>query len=413
MKTLYIECNMGAAGDMLTAALLELLPDADAFIAQMNAAGIEGMCMRRSEKTMNGLRGTHISVSVHGAEEISADVDAQGHSHAAPHAHLPHSHCDLAGVGSIIGALNLPQKVKEDAMGVYALIAEAEAYVHGSEAAHIHFHELGMMDAIADVCAVCLLMYQIGAQRVVVSPVCTGFGEVRCMHGVVPVPAPATAYLLSGMPAYAGHIRGELLTPTGCALLKYFADEFGQMPPMTLLAHGCGMGSKEFESANCVRVFLGKSEDVRAEASRNPSEVVEISCNIDDMTGEALSYACQTLLNAGALDVYSLPIQMKKGRHAVKLCCVCAPEEKDRFADLMLLHTTTLGVRMQRMQRKTLSRKNVEIPTEFGAAQVKFAEGEGVRKHKAEYESIVKIARENNVPLSEVVAAVERALSKQ
>ena len=401
MKTLYIECNMGAAGDMLTAALSELLPDADAFIEKMHAAGIPGMRMQRSEKTMNGLRGTHMSVMINGEEEISDDVDVHGHHHGHEHHNHDHHHCHLTDIKDIIYGLNLPEKVKEDAMGVYALIAEAEAHAHGSSVAHIHFHEVGMMDAVTDICAVCLLMYEIGAEKVVVSPVCTGFGEVRCMHGVVPVPAPATAYLLSGMPAYAGHIRGELLTPTGTALLKYFANDFGQMPAMRVVSHGCGMGSKEFESANCVRVFLGESAD-------NADDVIEISCNIDDMTGEAIAYATEMLMAAGALDAWTENIGMKKGRPGVKICCICRPDDRDKFADLLLMHTTTIGVRMQRMQRKTLRRRVETLETEFGPVEVKFAEGCGVSKHKAEFESAAKIARERNIPIARVYESIEK-----
>lgn len=402
MKTLYIECNMGAAGDMLTAALSELLPDAEAFIEKMNHAGISGMHMQRCEKTMNGLRGTYISVQLHGKEEISDDVDVHGHSHGETVHHHAHSHCDLSGIRERIYALDLPEKVKKDAMGVYALLAEAEAHAHGTDVAHIHFHEVGMMDAITDICAVCLLMDEIRPDSVIVSPICTGFGEVRCMHGVVPVPAPATAYLLSGMPAYGGHIRGELLTPTGCALLKYFANGFGRMPEMTVLKHGCGMGSKEFQVANCVRVFLGETAD-------GDEEIIEISCNIDDMTGEAIAFACEELMRQGALDVYTEAIQMKKGRPAIKLNCIAKAQDAKRLAELMLLHTSTLGVRYQRMKRRTLKRSNVQVQTEFGTVSVKIAEGDGISKHKAEYESAAQIARKNNVPLAEVVAAVERA----
>ncbi|MBQ3575076.1 MAG: nickel pincer cofactor biosynthesis protein LarC, partial [Clostridia bacterium] len=350
-----------------------------------------------------GLRGTHISVEINGEEEISDDVDVHGHHHGGEHHHHDHHHCHLSDIREIIYGLTLPEKVKADAMGVYQLIAEAEAYAHGESAAHIHFHEVGMMDAVTDICAVCLLMHEIGAEKVVVSPVCTGFGEVRCMHGVVPVPAPAAAYLLRGMPAYAGHIRGELLTPTGAALLKYFADDFGHMPLMRVISNGCGMGSKEFESANCVRVFLGETDE-------NADDVVEISCNIDDMTGEAIAFAAEILMGAGALDVYHTPIQMKKGRPAVKMSCICRLDERDKFADLVLMHTSTIGVRMQRMQRRTLGRRTETVETEFGAVEVKFASGGGIAKHKAEYESAARIARERNIPVSEVCDAVERAL---
>lgn len=428
MKTLYIECNMGAAGDMLTAALSELLDAPDEFVEAMNAAGIPGMRMSRSEKTSCGLRGTHISVTVNGAEEISDDVPPEpqehdhGHTHEHDHAHMhahehghshaderahdrdcPHSHAGLAQVREIIEGLKLPDAVKADALGVYALIADAEAHAHGCNVEHIHFHEVGMMDAIADVCAVCLLMHRIAPERVVVSPVCTGFGEVRCMHGVVPVPAPATAHLLRGMPAYAGSIRGELLTPTGAALLKFFADEFGRMPAMRIEAVGNGMGMKEFPAANCVRTFLGEADEGEGD------EVVEISCNLDDMTGEALAYAAELLMDAGALDVYTTAIQMKKGRPGQKLSCICRPQDAASMAERMLRETTTLGVRMQRMARRVLERDVERVQTPYGEIGVKIARGAGFEKCKCEYEDAARAARESGARLADVQSAALEA----
>jgi len=415
MKTLYIECNMGAAGDMLTAALTELLDDADAFIARMNAIGIPGLCVRREEKQTNGVRGTHISVTINGEEEISDDVppeehhhhDHHGHGHPHEHEHHHHHghdhahyHAGLAEVEEIVRGLDLPEAVRRDVMGVYALIGEAEAHAHGTTVEKVHFHEVGMMDAIADVSAVCLLMHMIAPERVVVSPLCTGFGEVRCMHGIVPVPAPATAYLLRGMPAYAGSVRGELLTPTGAALIRYFADDFGHMPEMRVEAVGCGIGMKEFEKANCVRVMLG-------ETGVQGGEVMEISCNLDDMTGEAMAFAAEELMAQGALDVYMTPIQMKKGRPGVMLSCICRVDDADHMAELMLAHTTTLGVRMQRMQRRVLQRSQKTVDTAYGPVEIKISEGCGVRRVKPEYESAAAAARRNHVPLADVIRAVK------
>lgn len=415
MRTLYIECNMGAAGDMLTAALLELLPEPDGFLAQMNAAGIPGMVMSRSEKVSCGLRGTHISVCIDGEEEISDDVPEHEHEHHHGHEHghdqdhahdhhhdhhheHAHSHAGLADVAQIIHSLKLPEAVKRDALGVYELIAQAEAHAHGCAVEQIHFHEVGMMDAVTDVSAVCLLMHLLAPQRVVASPVCTGFGEVLCMHGVVPVPAPATAWLLQGMPAYAGRIRGELLTPTGAALLKYFATEYGRMPAMRVEKVGSGMGMKEFEAANCVRVFLGE-DDVGSD------EVAELSCNLDDMTGEMIGCATELLLEAGALDVYLTAIQMKKNRPGVKLSCICRPGDAERMAELMLRHTTTLGVRTQRFERRVLNRSRETAHTVYGDVEIKRASGAGVEKRKPEYESALRAAREHGVPLAEVLRA--------
>lgn len=410
MKTLYIECNMGAAGDMLTAALLELLPDREAFVDRMNHIGVLGLEMRMEEKVSCGVRGTHMRVWIDGKEEISDDgnVHAYGHEHPHVHAHEEaehhhHAHAGLKDVQQIVQQLDLPEKVRQDVLGVYGLIAEAEAFAHGCEIEQIHFHEVGMMDAIADVSAVCLLMHMLAPDHVVVSPVCVGFGEVRCMHGVVPVPAPATAYLLRGMPAYAGHIRGELLTPTGAALLKYFADGYGRMPMMRVENVGCGMGMKEFEAANCVRAMLGEAEGEEAS-----DMVAQISCNLDDMTGEAIAFAAETLLDEGALDVYATSIQMKKGRPGTKLSCICRIEDEERMAEQMLLHTTTLGVRMQHMQRRVLKREKGNVQTPYGRIGVKYVSG----RAKVEYEDAARAARLNHVPLAQVVRTAEKAMEE-
>ena len=271
MKTLYIECNMGAAGDMLMAALSELLPDPEGFVARMNALGLPGVRFERCRAEKCGVTGTHMAVTVDGVEEHSHDVHAHEHEHdhahdhehehdhvhAQGHDHGHHHHSSLRDIHAIIDGLDLPEPVREDAKGVYARIAEAESTVHGHPVDQIHFHEVGTLDAVADVVGVCALMHEISPERVVVSPVHVGSGQVRCAHGVLPVPAPATALLLEGVPVYGGAIRGELCTPTGAALLRHFADDFGDMPAMTLDRVGYGMGTKDFPWANCVRALLG------------------------------------------------------------------------------------------------------------------------------------------------------------
>lgn len=412
MKTLYIECNMGAAGDMLTAALMELLGDQQAFVDRMNAVGIPGMHMSISEKTSAGMRGTHVSVRIGSNEEISDDVDIHEHDHEHDHHHghdhghdhhhhhEHHHHNGLADVQAIVEKLDLPAEVKKDVMGVYALIAEAEAFAHGTEIEQIHFHEVGMMDAVTDVSAVCLLMHLIDPDKVVVSPVCTGFGQVRCMHGILPVPTPATAYLIKDMPTYAGRLRAELLTPTGAALLKYFADEFAQMPLMRVEKLGCGCGMKEFDTANCVRVMLGEEEG-------GADQAVEISCNLDDMTGEAVAFTCETLLEQGALDVWTTPIQMKKGRPGVMLSCLCRPADREKMAKLILRHTTTLGVRIQSMDRMVLNRSVEKVQTPCGEIRVKTASGYGISKRKPEYEDCAEAARANDVTLAEIIESIK------
>lgn len=295
--------------------------------------------------------------------------------------------------------MELPEAVQRDVLAVYGLIAAAESKVHGVPVKEIHFHEVGNMDAVADVTAVCLLMRELAPERVLASPVHVGSGQVRCAHGIMPVPAPATAELLKDVPIYGGEIRGELCTPTGAALLKYYVNSFGPMPVMRTEAVGYGMGTKDFPAANCVRVLLGETED-------RGDEVVELACNLDDMTGEALGFAAERLLEAGALDVWTQAIGMKKSRPGVMLCVLCKPEDREAMTSLLFRHTSTLGVRACVRQRSILTRSLETRQTAFGPLRVKRASGFGVEREKYEYEDLARIAREREISLDEARALV-------
>lgn len=265
MKTLYLECHMGAAGDMLMGALLELLPNPDAFLETINSIGLPGVKIQKESSVKCGITGTHISVKIHGEEEHSKDhhhlesVHAH-HTHTHEHSHTHHHiHRGMAEIMDILEHLNITEEVRNDVKQIYQLIAKAEGQVHGKEVSEIHFHEVGTLDAIADITGCVMLFHQIGAQQIIVSPVSTGYGQVRCAHGILPVPAPATALLLTGSPCKAGSVEGELCTPTGAALLKYFATSYGQMPEMVMEKIGYGMGTKDFPAANCIRAILGEA----------------------------------------------------------------------------------------------------------------------------------------------------------
>ena len=381
MKTLYLDCGMGAAGDMLTAALLELLPEKDAFVEELNALGIPGVRFAAEKCEKCGILGTHMAVTIHGKEEDSVH---------------PHHHGSMGDIRSIVSSLPIPTMVKLDILSVYEEIAQAESHVHGVPVDQIHFHEVGAMDAVADITAVCLLLHRLSPDKIIVSPVHVGSGQVRCAHGILPVPAPATAYLLRGIPMYGGSIVGELCTPTGAALLRHFASEFGDMPVMKVQAIGYGMGKKNFPRANCVRCLLGETEDSR-------EKIVELRCNVDDMTGEAIGFALEQLLKNGALDAFTLPIGMKKSRPGVLITVLCREEKKDAMVGLLLKHTTTLGVREFPCRRYTLSRTVETVDTPYGPVRKKVSSGYGVRREKFEYEDLARIARESNLSLSELL----------
>ena len=246
-------------------------------------------------------------------------------------------------------------------------------------------------------------MEMLGAEKVIFSPINTGSGTVHCAHGILPVPAPATARLLKGIPAYSGQIESELCTPTGAALAGVFADGFGRMPVISITGTGYGMGSKDFEQANCVRAILGETEEGGSEAStKGDGQVIELAANIDDMTGEDLGFAVEMLLEGGALDVYTQPIYMKKSRPAVKLCVIAAPEEAERMAKLIFRYTTTLGIRQYSCQRYELERHFDKRHTSFGEITVKVSGGYGVVKEKYEYDELAEIARREGISPAEV-----------
>ena len=428
MKTLYLECNMGAAGDMLTAALWELLDEARRaeFLNTMNGLGLPGVEVRAEKAAQCGIWGTHMQVTVHGEEEESLDVNCgQGHAdgehehshehtheqehiHDHPHGgegHHHHHHTGMAEIETQIGALALPEAVRQNALAVFRLLAQAESHAHDRPVEQIHFHEVGTMDAVADVVGACLLIHMLAPDEILASPVHVGCGQVRCAHGILPVPAPATAYLLQGVPAYGGSVQGELCTPTGAALLRHFVKHFGPMPVMAAQAIGYGMGKKEFAQANCVRAFWGETADRQDEAA-------QLSCNLDDMTGEDIAFAAEQLLAAGALDVWTQAIGMKKGRPGVMLCCLCRPEDAARLGEAMLRHTTTLGVRKTLCTRQVLERESRVLQAGEDTVRVKIAAGAGAHKVKLEYEDLAAIARRSGETLAQVRRRLASLLEK-
>lgn len=466
MKTLYLECNMGAAGDMLMGALYELLtPEQQTrFLADMNAL-LPGVTVEPRPAVTCGIAGTHMEVRVRGQEEHSHDValghgaDAvhgpvhetahdevhhghghehehgheHGHEHRHPHEHEHehlhehehehphehehehphehehghdhhgHHHAAPADIDALLAGLAVPEAVRAAAQAVYRRIAEAEAKAHGVPVAEIHFHEVGALDAVADVTGVCLALHLLAPDHVAVSPVHVGSGQVRCAHGVMPVPAPATAALLTGVPCYGGDIRGELCTPTGAALLAHFGQTFGPQPLMTLERTGCGVGTKEFPAANCVRALWGETGE------RGREEVAELCCHIDDMTAEALAFAAERLLAAGALDVSAAPIVMKKGRAAAALTVLCRPADEERLAQAVLRETSTLGVRVRRCGRYVLTPSVRTAETAYGPIRIKQGEGFGICKEKPEYADVAAAAEAAGATFQQVWEAAALA----
>ena len=301
----------------------------------------------------------------------------------------------MRGIDTLIDGLHLEESVKEDIRAVYRLIADAESQVHGVPVTDIHFHEVGTMDAVADITAVSLLLHELAPDDVVSTPVATGYGAVKCAHGVLPVPAPATALLLEGIPAYAGDCEGELCTPTGAALLKHFVKRFAQMPLMRVQKTGYGVGSKQFARLNAVRAMIGEAGDEK-------DRVAEFFFNVDDMTGEDIGFATEQLFSAGALEVYTTPVFMKKNRPGILFSVMCREAEKDAVLQAVFRHTTTIGVRETQTERHVLKREETERKTPYGSVREKKVSGHGVSRTKTEYEDLANIAREKGLSLEEV-----------
>ena len=429
MKILYLDCNMGASGDMLFGALLGLAGNKVPFIEKINSIGIPHVKVSCKTLTKNGIAGNKVFVKIDGIEEHHHHhVETQKH-----HSHH-HEHRKLKDINHIISKLKIPKTVKENAQAAYQILAQAESKAHNCEVSQIHFHEIGELDAIADIVGICMLIDEIGADKIIASPVNIGGGFVKCAHGVLPVPAPATTELLKGVPVYSGEIREELCTPTGAAILKHFAKEFGDIPKIKIQKSSYGFGSKEFKVLNAVRAFIGEANFLPASApchsgldpesiltlssgkskdnmdtgfhryDKNEgnfvSEVAKLECNLDDMTGEEIGFAFETILENGALDVWTAPIQMKKNRPGILFSVLCKTEQADFFAGLILKHTSTFGVRKEILSRYTLDRKIETKTTPYGKIRVKTgwnkvrskAPGNkvlfNIKKSKPEYEDI-------------------------
>ena len=429
MRTLYIECRMGAAGDMLMSALYELMDGEQKkeFLERMNGLGLPGVKITSRKSSTCGISGTHMEVTVYGEEEHEHEHGHE-HGHGEPHpghhghgheemhgdhhghehggTHPGHHHADPLHISELIGGLDLPEKVRANAGQVYDAIADAEAKAHGCPVEQVHFHEVGALDAVTDVTGVCYAMYLLKPERIVVSPVHVGSGTVRCAHGIMPVPAPATANLLSGVPMYGGSIQGELCTPTGAALLVHFADSFGDMPVMSGTDVGIGIGTKEFDQANCVRIFLGEEISGTNVKKSGNGEIAELVCNIDDMTPEALAFAAARLIELGALDVYTVAGTMKKGRPGWELTVLCETDRIDETAKNIMRETTTNGVRVRLCEKYFLTPGIETIQTEHGEMRIKTAEDFGIRHEKPEYEDTAACARKAQIPYREAYEQV-------
>ncbi len=399
MKTLFLDLSMGAAGDMLAGALLALLPEAERtdFLQRFNTLLPEGVSARAEGAQQCGVTGLHFAVTVHGEEE---------HEGGEPHHHHHHSHAGLMEIGALLEAMALDEDVCDEVMAVYEAIAEAESEVHGVPVTEVHFHELGALDALADITATVMLLRFLAPDRIAATPVSVGSGTVHCAHGVLPVPAPATALLLRGIPARAGDAAGELCTPTGAALIRHCVTEYGVMPAMAVERIGSGFGTKKFPGRpNCIRALLG--EDVEETPAPTAGEIVQLQCNLDDMTPEAIGFALDRIYEAGAVEAFTVAAGMKKNRPGVLLTALCREEARDAVLAAIFAHTSTLGIREATLRRWEMARTVETVQTALGPVRRKLARGFGAEKSKWEYEDLARIARAAGLTLEEVRDVLE------
>jgi len=394
MKMAYLDCSSGISGDMFLAALLDAGVELDRLQEELKKIDlgpyefIQGRVMRR------GLAANHVDIEVPGKQ---------------PHRHLSH-------IEKLIGDAALDEGVKQKALRVFRRLGEAEAKIHNQPIEKIHFHEVGAVDAILDIVGVCLGLAMLGNPELVCSPLDVGGGRVEAAHGSLPVPAPATAELLKGIPVYSSGIESELVTPTGAALVSTLASSFGPVPPMKVERIGYGAGTKDFPThPNIARLMLGeKAEGAGAKPGGAAGEtVLVIEANIDDMNPQLYGYLAEKALDAGALDVTCSSVQMKKNRPGLLLSVLCKPDLENTLTRLLFEETTTIGVRITEARRKVLEREVVTVKTAHGAVRMKVARLDGREVNVApEFDDCRRLASENSVPLKKVMLAAQAAYLK-
>jgi uncharacterized protein (TIGR00299 family) protein len=399
VKLLYLDCFGGISGDMLLGALIDAGVSLEAIQCQLQSLELGGYTLRAYNQESHGITGVKIAVEV---EEK----------------HQPHR--TWRNIRHLIENSGLEPVIKETVYKVFKRLAEAEGKVHGVDPEMVHFHEIGAVDSIVDITGIAIALHELGVKKVVSSSLPTGYGYVKTRHGLLPIPAPATAELLKGLPLRSLNVEGELVTPTGASLVATLVDSFGPLPAMNISSIGYGMGSNDYGLANFTRVFIGQEINVAVpeNAPEAPSqEITLLQTSIDDLSPEILGYTMERLFEQGALDVFVTPVIMKKGRAGSLLTVLCLPEKENTLLKIILAETTTLGVRLHREKRFFLPRRIINVETEYGSVSVKIAglNGKDISDGQIspEYEDCRQIALANNVSIKKVFQAALFAAQKK
>ena len=416
MKILYYDCFSGISGDMNLGALLDLGIDKEYLIDELSKLNLDGYEIKVSRGIRKGIEGTKVDVVLqeHHQEHIhNLDEAEHAHGHEEDN-HNHHEHRNLKDIKGIIEGSDLNSKIKELSMKVFMKVARAEAKVHGKPLYEIHFHEVGAVDSIVDIVGAAICLNYLNVDKIVSSSVELGGGFVKCAHGLIPVPAPATVEILKGIPVKFGAVPFETTTPTGAAILAANVDEFKDDNNFIVNKIGYGIGNRDTEIPNVLRVMLVEQANKKVkhinkldqvDKTEYDNEIYEhiIECNIDDMNSELYEFIIDKLFYEGALDVYLTPIIMKKGRPSIKISVLCNDEKVEKIKEILFRETTTFGVRSFKVNKTKLQRKFMKVSTSHGEVTVKEAYYKGEKiKSKLEYEECKKIAQSKGIPISEV-----------
>ena len=421
MNTLYLDTFSGLSGDMFLGAMLDLGLDFATLQRELAKLGLLGYHLHAARKTKSGIAGTAFQVHLehdHDHPHSHGHLHDHHHSHSHSHASEPvHSHDEsrnFAQIQAVIHASGLSEWVKGKSIAVFRRVAVAEGKIHGHPPEEVHFHEVGALDSIVDIVGACIALELLGRPRVLASALVEGHGWVKCAHGMLPIPAPATLEILSAraIPLTQCDEPHELITPTGAALLAEFAESFGPMSELAVVKIGYGLGARDHRTRpNVLRACLcAPAAAAPAAHDWETDTIAVLETNLDDISSEVLGHFVETALAGGALDVFHTPIQMKKSRPGVLLTVLCATPDADRFSILLLRETSAFGVRRTIAERRKLQREFVKVPTPHGEVTVKLGKLDGqVIQAAPEYESCRQLAEKAGVPLKEVFQAAAAA----
>lgn len=418
----YFDCFSGISGDMVLGALVDVGLEVGALERELHKLKLPGWSIAAEKVRRGAIAATQVKVTVEGSEDVHThpatqqrrrDAGATKHSHEGHHHHHHHDHRGLSEIVKMIDDAGLAPRAADRAKKIFQRLGEAEAKVHGIEIEKVHFHEVGAVDSIVDIVGAAIGFELLGIDEFACSAMDVGGGQVKTEHGLLPVPAPATAELLRGVPTHSSGIQRELVTPTGAAIARTLATQFGAIPAMRLRAIGYGAGSADLaEKPNVLRVLVG--EHVGAETGKWDAPITVIETNVDDMSPQIYGYFAEKALAAGALDVFSTPAQMKKNRPGLLVTILSEPENVSSMIDMIFRETTTIGVRTYDVRRKTLDRELVAVETRFGTVRMKVSRMNGsLLTATPEFDDCQVIAAERGVPLKEVIAAATFEFQKQ